>query len=93
MTKIMLVLMLCSSAADFASTEYGLAGGAIEANPLMKNRGVRIATAVGIPLLIYAITRERPKLAKWTVICYVTGKSAIAGRNIYIGVRVRWGKT
>jgi hypothetical protein len=41
MTHLMLALMLITSAADFASTEYGLAHGAIEAK-----RNVYVGVAV-----------------------------------------------
>jgi len=93
MTKIMLILMLCTSAADLASTEYGLAMGATEGNPLMANRALRITTSLAVPFIAYAVTRNRPRLGKWICIIHVGVHSAVAGRNIYVGVQVRWGKT
>ena len=92
MTKLMLALMLIASAADIASTEYGLSVGAMEGNSVMQSRAVRIASNVAFPIIAYALTRNKPGMAKWICIGYVGGKSAIAGRNFYVGIQLRWGR-
>jgi hypothetical protein len=89
----MLALMLMASAADLATTEYAIASGyAIEGNPLMRSQPVRIAAGFGLPILAYALTRDRPRLAKWICVVHVGVHSAAAGWNVYVGVRVRWGE-
>ncbi len=68
--------LMITSFADLASTEIALArDGAEEANPLMQNRGVRIATSVAAPLAVYYVGK---KLGR---------KTRIA---LYIGVSVGW---
>lgn len=58
------------SAGDFASTEYVLANGGFELNPLMQTRGVRIGATVAFPFAVNWMTEElrkdgHPKLALW----------------------------
>ena len=91
MTAIMLALMLIASGADLATTEYALASGAAtEGNSFMGSRPLRIVTSLAVPLVAYALTRDKPRLAKWVCIVHVSVHSAAAGYNVYVGVRVRW---
>lgn len=67
--------LMVTSFADFASTEIALRNGAEEANPLMQNRGVRIAASVAAPLAVYYVGKK------------LGPKTRIA---LYIGVSVGW---
>jgi hypothetical protein len=91
MTKIMLILMLIGSAADLASTEYVLAGGGYEQNPLMENRAVRVAANFAAPVAAFFIFRNRPKwMGKTFFFIHMGTKTYATSRNIYIGVKIRW---
>jgi hypothetical protein len=63
------VVMFAAAGFDLASTELGSSRpGIYEANPFQGNRGVRIATHVAAPALMYWVTDRlhksgRPKLA------------------------------
>lgn len=91
MTTIMLAAMLMASAADLATTEYALAGGsAVEGNPFMRSRPLRTVTSLAVPFVAYALTRDKPQLARWVCIVHVGVHSAASGHNIYVGMRLRW---
>jgi len=67
--------MFASKAGDFASTELVLATGGYETNPLMQNRGTRIAGTIAYPVIAnYAtakVYQKHPKLAIATRIAIV----------------------
>jgi hypothetical protein len=90
MTKLMLILMLLGGAADLASTEYVLAGGGIEANPLAQNRAVRIAANVVAPVAFYFALQDKPRAAKVVTAVYVGLKVAVTAHNFYVGASIRW---
>ena len=91
MTKILLLIMLICSTADLASTEYVLAAGGYEMNPLMENRAVRITANFAVPVAAFFIFRNRPNwMGKTFFFIHVGTKAIAATRNIYIGVKIRW---
>lgn len=71
---------------DIASTEYALAGSGREANPLLRDRGTRLALkAAQITLLVSMdrlIEKRSRKAAKWWRIGVVVFHSAIAVWNV-----------
>ena len=74
--------MFAASAADILTTEWGLSEGLVEGNPLVTNRGVRIATHVAGPLAVYWATERlrksgRVKLA-WALRLSITAAYAFA---------------
>jgi hypothetical protein len=79
--------MFPASAGDFASTEYALAGGGSELNPLMQNRGVRIGGSVAFPFVANYLSEElrkdgHPKLALWFRIAVVGLKGYAVFHNL-----------
>jgi hypothetical protein len=79
--------MFPASAGDFASTEYALAGGGSELNPLMQNRGARIAGSVAFPFAMNYLSEElrkdgHPKLALWMRIAVVGLKGYAVFHNL-----------
>jgi len=80
------------SAGDFFSTEYVLAGGGSELNPLQQYRGVRIGSSVAFPLVANYFTEElrkdgHPKLALWSRIALVGLKGYAIVHNLRAGAR------
>jgi hypothetical protein len=80
-------LTYVSKAGDFVSTEYGLNNGAVEANPLMQNRGVRLATTVAMPMLVNWGSNEvkksgHPNGALWMRIAYVALHGFVIQHNL-----------
>lgn len=76
------VSMFAASAADILTTEWGLSQGLVEGNPLVTQRGVRIATHVAGPLAVYWATEKlrrsgRGKLA-WALRLSITAAYAFA---------------
>ena len=90
MTKLMLILMLMGTAADLGSTEYALSLGAVEANPPMQNRAVRISSNIAFPIGMYFLLKDHPKAAKIFTVLYVGSRFGVAGYNFYICAKVSW---
>ena len=92
MTKLMLLLMLVGGAADITSTEYVLAGGGYEMNPLMTNRAVRVGLNVAVPVAAFFLLRSDKPTLSGKIFCYIhVGSKVMAtSRNVYIGMRIRW---
>ena len=75
---------------DTVSTEIALRRlGTYEANPLMRNRGVRLATTVAAPLLFNCATAHlhetHPRAALWMRIGVVVGWGYITAHNLRAG--------
>jgi len=56
--------MFAASAADLLTTEQGLARGFDEGNPAAANRGLRIATHVAGPMVVYYATEKLERAGK-----------------------------
>lgn len=78
-----------AKAADLASTEYALGRGAVESNPLMKDRGVRIGAGVASCAVAAEVDHRLRKHTKsrWAVriigvglMAYATQRNARTGR-------------
>ena len=80
--------MFIASGADVASTEYALTRpGVYEANPLQRNRTVRILTHAAVPALMYYFTAKahdsgKPKLALLARIGFTVGYSYVVMHNL-----------
>lgn len=77
--------MFAASAADIATTEWGLSRGLVEGNPIVAQRGVRIATHVAGPLAVYWATEKlrksgRGKLA-WALRLSITAAYGFAAAH------------
>lgn len=75
------------SAGDILSTEYALAGGGSELNPLLQNRGVRIGSSVAFPVAANYLTEElrkdgHPRLALWLRVAVVALKGYAIVHNL-----------
>ena len=83
--------MFAVAGADLASTELGSSRpGVYEANPFQGNRGVRIATHVAAPALMYWVTdrlhkRGKPKLALLARIGFNVAYSYAVMHNVRAG--------
>jgi len=80
------ISMFAASAADIATTEWGLSEGFVEGNPLVTQRGVRIATHIAAPLAVYWATERlhrsgKPKLAWFLRISIMAAYSYAAIHN------------
>jgi len=78
------------AAGDFASTEYALAGGGSELNPLQQYRGVRIGSSVAFPFAVNYLSEElrkdgHPKLALWVRIASLGLKGYAIAHNLREG--------
>ena len=74
-------------AGDLASTEIGISQGAIEANPLMRNRAVRISSHAVVAVVANHATARlhragHEKMALWMRIAMVAGYGYIISRNM-----------
>ncbi len=56
--------MFAASAADIATTEWGLSQGFVEGNPVVAQRGVRIATHIAAPIAVYWATERLHRSGK-----------------------------
>jgi hypothetical protein len=77
------------SAGDVLSTEYALAAGGNELNPLQQSRGVRIGSNVAFPFLVNHLTEElredgHPKLALWCRVAVVALKGYAIVHNLRV---------
>jgi len=87
--------VIAGHVADVVSTEYGLARGAVEGNPLMRNRGMRlgIKTAIiGGMLLVDRKINKDEQTYKTLTIVYGTSAialGAVAARNVMIGKEMK----
>lgn len=92
MTKLMLLLMLIGGAADLTSTEYMLARGGYEMNPLMTNRAVRVGMNIAVPVAAFLLLRANEPTLKGKIVCciHVGSKVIATSRNVYVGMRIRW---
>ena len=92
MTNLMLLLMLIGGVADITSTEYMLAQGGYEVNPLMANRAVRVGLNIAVPVAAFFLLRSDKPTLNGKIVCYihVGSKVMVTGRNVYIGMSVRW---
>jgi hypothetical protein len=75
------------SAGDLLSTQYALANGARELNPLQQNIGVRVGSAVAFPVVAIYLSDElrkdgHPKLALWFRIALVALKGYAIAHNL-----------
>jgi len=79
-----------SNAADLISTEFALSRGATEANPLMRNRAIRIPAKVVMPFVFNRITaklyQDHPKIAVVMRLVTTCGYTYLAARNFQISV-------
>ena len=78
--------MLAASAMDVVTTEWGLSQGLQEGNPIVMQRGVRIATHIACPLAVYWATERlnragRTKLAGALRISLMAAYSLAAVHN------------
>lgn len=78
-----------AKAADLGSTEYALSRGAVETNPLMQSRGVRIGAGVASCVVAAEVDHSlrRHKKSRWAVrvigiglLAYATQNNARTGR-------------
>jgi len=74
---------------DIGSTEYALAHGAQEGNPLFHSRALRIGTGAALVAGMTLATRElqkhdHPKLAKWLKWGFVMSRVALAVNNVRV---------
>lgn len=74
------------SAGDLLSTEYGLANGRRELNPLQQHFGARLASTVAFPLVTNYLTDElrkdgHPKLALWMRVALIGLKGYAIAHN------------
>ena len=71
---------------DLISTEYALAAGGHELNPLMEHRGARLATSIAVPALANwgtaAIYPKHPKLALWARVALVAAWGYATASNL-----------
>jgi hypothetical protein len=77
------------SAGDVLSTEYALAAGGNELNPLQQSRGVRIGSNVAFPFATNYLTEElrkdgHPKLALWCRVAVVALKGYAIVHNLRV---------
>jgi hypothetical protein len=83
--------MFAVAGADLASTELGWSRpGVFEVNPLQRNRGVRVATHVAAPALMYWVTDRlhrsgRPKLALMARLGFNVAYSYVVMHNLRSG--------
>ncbi len=83
--------MFAVAGADLASTELGSSRpGVYEANPLQSNRGVRVATHVAAPALMYWVTDRlhrsgKPKLALIARLGFNVAYSYVVMHNLRSG--------
>jgi hypothetical protein len=75
--------MCGATGVDLGTTELELAQGGSEANPLIRNRGVRIGTGVVACGTTHWLADRHPKVARWVA------RIGIAARVIAIGLNVR----
>lgn len=87
--------LVASTAADFITTEIGLARGVHEANPLMRKRGVRIATGAAQVVLFDLLYRKLRKdghdgWAKALILMPTVAHFGAAGWNVSVMAGVSW---
>ena len=94
LSEILLIGMLVGSAVDLGTTEYGLKyPGIHEANPLMRNRGVRITVNIAAPLCLYRLIKDKNKKTQLIVAGSYIGIKAFAGvHNYKVIQKVKGGK-
>lgn len=91
--RVAQVVFLLSNVADVASTEWAIAQGASEANPLMRGgRGNRIAGKVLASTIVWAITSkqgaEKPKATKVLLYALSGLNFGISANNVRLGFTV-----
>jgi len=71
---------------DLISTEYALAVGGHEVNPLLEHRGARLATSIAVPALANwgtaVIYQKHPRLAFWARVALVAAWGAATAHNL-----------
>jgi len=77
-------------AGDIVSTELALRrANTYEANPLMRNRTIRmtssVATAVGINYMTSKLHKHHPRAALWVRIATVVGWGYVTAHNLRVG--------
>jgi hypothetical protein len=82
--------MFAGSAGDLLSTQYALAQGGRELNPLQRDLGVRIGTTVAFPFVANYLSDElrekgHRKLSLWLRIALVGLKSYVIVHNLRAG--------
>ena len=84
LSKVLLIGMLAASAFDIGTTEHGLKHrGMYEANPLMKNRGVRVTVNIAAPIALYFAIRNKPKKVQiLATVPYIGLKTFVGVHNL-----------
>ncbi len=84
MSKILLIGMLAGSAFDVGTTDYALSHpGVYEANPLMRNRGVRITVNVVVPFMLYKMIKGKSTKVQLGVAgSYIAAKTFVGIHNL-----------
>ena len=80
LSKLLFIGMLAGSAFDISTTEIALQyPGLVESNPLMRNRTVRIAVNIAVPIGIYKLTKDKPRKIQIAIAGSYIGLKTVVG--------------